>query len=592
MRPRSSRRATKLGLAALVSFSLIAAACGSSDGDSSDSGGGSTDSSNSGSDDSVAPTDTEAPVVSEGQIDEETVDPVGDPVAGGTLRYGVRSDPDGLNPTSSALDPAGLMMSHAVFDTVAAYDTDDEPVPFLAESIEAVDGDLTKWQVKVREGVTFHDGTPLDAAALQVNFEAAKADGLVGLAVRPFHPEEGATEIIDELTLQYNLLEPSATFPAKLASQVGLVASPAWLAAAAEDPTLNQQPVGTGPFKFESRSADSVTRFVRNDDWWGGEVYLDAVEFVVVTDTETRTDLLFSGDLQAMHTLSPTSVDELTNADGIQNIVDETGEENFLMLNSEVAPFNDLRARQALTFATPLENYRALIGLGLARPADQMFIPESIYYNPDVTQEGDMPELVAALVADYCAERGAEENPILGTTACTDGKINMEYQIAAPSVVNDRTADLFDQGWKEFFNVTFDRPPNDQSISDSITGQYNVVSWNQLGEVEPSIDRVYLICSSIGAISLNFPRYCSEARDASINEALASTEREDRVPAWQSVVQDMHDSYTYVFLDHIKWDNAFAENVHGMCDRTSPEGTPLRCTTRGGTWVSSVWLSE
>ena len=68
------------------------------------------------------------------------------------------------------------------------------------------------------------------------------------------------------------------------------MSSPTWLAAALADPTLNQQPVGTGPFVFDSRSPDSVTRFVRNESWWNGEVYLDAIEFSPVPDADTRAD--------------------------------------------------------------------------------------------------------------------------------------------------------------------------------------------------------------------------------------------------------------------------------------------------------------
>ena len=126
-------------------------------------------------------------------------------------------------------------------------------------------------------------------------FETQKADPLVGLAVKPFYPETGATERIDDFTAQFNLLEPNAFFAGALTGQLGYVSSPTWLAAALADPTLNQQPVGSGPFVFDSRSPDSVTRFVRNEDWWNGEVYLDAVEFVPVPDADTRAELLIAG---------------------------------------------------------------------------------------------------------------------------------------------------------------------------------------------------------------------------------------------------------------------------------------------------------
>ena len=133
MRTRSSRRATKVALAGLVSFSLVAAACGSDDDD------GDTQSTDAPSG-TEAPSDTEAPDepepeaeepepvttedVTEGEVITEDVvvedeEPT-DPVAGGTVRYGLEAEVDGINPTTSALSSPGLMMGNAVFDTLTA----------------------------------------------------------------------------------------------------------------------------------------------------------------------------------------------------------------------------------------------------------------------------------------------------------------------------------------------------------------------------------------------------------------------------------------------------------------------------------------
>jgi peptide/nickel transport system substrate-binding protein len=578
----------KVGIAALVSFSLVAAACGGDDDSGADTD---TPVETDAPQDTAGETDTtDAPVVSEGQIDEGVVDADGDPVAGGTLRYGLEADVDGINPTTSALSAPGLMMANAVFDTLAAWNADGEPVPYLAESIEPVDGDIATWQVKLREGITFHDGTPANADAILKSFETQRADPLVGLAVRPFYPEEGATEKIDDLTVQFNLLEPNAYFPGALTGQLGYLSSPAWLDAALADPTLNQQPVGTGPFVFDSRSPDSVTRFVRNDNWWNGEVYLDAVEFVPVPDPDTRVDLFFNGDLQALQTTNPATVDELQSDETVQNIIDETGEESFAMMNTAAPPFDDIRARQALTFATPKQDYLDLINLGLTRSADQRFIPESKYYNPDVTQMADMPDEAVALAAEYCAERGGEQNPVLGTTTCTGDKINIELQWSGPAVVQTQIAELLDRGWSVAFNVTFNELPQDDHILQTAIGQYNVNTWRQFGAEDPMTDNVWLMCRNIGGISLNWPRYCSEERDALLLAAQASTDEAERIDLYQQVEQNINDAYTYVFFNHTKWNNAFAENVRGVCGRTSPEGEPLRCVSNGRNWFDAIWF--
>ena len=592
MRTRSNRSAKKLGTAAILSFSLVAAACG---GGSSDSTPDDTPDATEAPDadpaeDDAAPANTaDAAVV----IDEtDVVDEDSVPVAGGTLRYGLEADVNGINPATSSLSSPGLMMSNAVFDTLAAYTPDGQWVPYLAESFTPND-DFSQWTVKVREGISFHDGTPLNAEALQINFETQRADPLVGLAVKPFFPAENATELIDDLTIKYNLSEPNAQFPGTVSGQLGMIASPAWLAAALVDPNLNQAPVGTGPFVFDSRSQDSTTKFVRNDNWWGGEVYLDAIEFIPVTDPDTRNDLLLNGDLDALQTTNAASVGDLQDEDSIQNIIDENGEESFAMINTEVPPFDDIRAREALAQATPLKNYRDLIGLGISRGADQSFVPESKYYNPDVVQQGDNPERALELVAEYCAEKGSEINTVLGeTTTCTDGKINIELQWSGPAVVQTRIADILNEGWKSAgFNVTYDEKPQDEHILETAIGFYNVVTWRQFGATDPSSDNVWLMCRTIGGISLNWPRSCDESRDALLLEAQASEDEATRVALYQELQQKINDDFIYIFFTHTTWDNAFAENVRGVCDRLAPDGEPTQCATSGRTWFSSVYFA-
>ena len=447
--------------------------------------------------------------------------------------------------------------------------------------------------MQLRDGITFHDGTPLDAEAVVINFEAQRSHPLVGLAVRPYFPEDGAITIVDDLTVVFTLLDANANFPTNLTTQLGYVASPTWLQAAVIDSALNQAPVGTGPFVFESRSENSVTRFVRNDDWWGGEVYLDAVEFLPVPDSDLRADLLFGGELEALHTTNQASILDLTGDDSVQNVLNDAGEESFAMMNTSIPPFDDVRARRALTLATPVDLYNELIGLGVSRPAEQMFTPESPFYNPAVVQEHDDVAGAQALIAEYCAERGGEENAFLATTNCTDGRINIELQWSGPSVIQTRIADLLSEGWTEAgFNVVFDELFQDEHVNQSALGQFNVNTWRQFGEANPADDRIWLLCRAIGGISINWPRYCDEERDALILEIMATPDPADTVDLWHQVVDKINQDYLYIFFHHTLWDNAFAPSVRGVCSRQAPDDpdVALRCSSNGRTWFSSVWM--
>ena len=572
---------------------MFSTACGGSDDESTSSSSSSdsssaseaTESSSESSASEAAEETEEAPAEEEAEapIVQDQEESVLEPVFGGTLRWGLEAEVDGINPTASALSAPGLTMMNAVFDTLAAYDVDGNTVPHLAESFTA-SADCKTWSMKLRDGITFHDGTPLNTEAVAVNFLAQFGDPLVGLAVRPYHPSaDEALEIVDDLNMNYNLLDANCNWPSALTGQLGAVASPTWIAAAQEDPTLDQQPVGTGPFIFESRVQDSVTRFVKNPNWWGGDVYLDAVEFYPVTDGDVRTSLLLEGELDAQATTNVESIAALAENSSITQVLDDTGDESFLMLNSAQPPFNDIRARQAITHATARDNYNTLINLDITRKADQMFTPESPYYNPDVVQLSDRPDLAGPLVDAYCSD-----NP----NNCTSGKINIEYQYSGPSVVGERIADLLSEGWADFFNVTVQVLPQDAHIQEAALGIYNSIGWRQFGAVDPGIDRVWLMCRGIGGISLNWPRYCDEDRDALILQADAATSTEEKVALYQELSQKINEDYLYVFYHHTLWSLALRDGVENVCGAKTLEGATLRCQVNGRSFFQATFLTD
>jgi ABC-type transport system substrate-binding protein len=558
----------------LVSLLSFAAACG----------GGSS------SDETSAPTETEAPTDSGAPATDAPAEET--PVVGGTLRVGLEADVDGLNPTASALAVAGLTMASAVFDPLFTFDVDGNAVPYLAESIEP-SADFMVWTMTLRAGVVFHDGTPLTTDAVIKQFEITRNDPLVGLAVKPYYPETDAVVKIDDLTMEFHPLDASQYFPTALTAQLGYIASPTWLDALAADPTLEQAPVGTGPFQFDSRTEDSVTRFVRNDNWWGtdiiGPTYLDAIEFFPVPDPDTRTEMIQNGELDLLHTTDTNQFQTYRDDPKLITSIDENGEEYFLMINTAKAPFDDIRVRQALALATDRQGYYDLFNAGEGIMADQMFTPDSQYFNPDVKQDGNDPAAAAALVAEYCGENPVDAD---GKAQCTDGKVNMEYQWSGPSVIATRIADFYNENWKDSFNVTFDEQNQQMHIQETALGVYNVVGWRQFGAENPGDDRVWLECRNIGGISLNWPRYCDEARDALIKEIANPASPDERVGLIQELVQNLHDSYAYIFMTHSSWAIVNTDKVQGNCDRKSPDGNALVCSTNGRMYFQSTWLSS
>ncbi|MEY4176114.1 MAG: hypothetical protein RI900_3279, partial [Actinomycetota bacterium] len=125
------------------------------------------------------------------------------PLSGGTLRIGVEADVAGLNPAGNVMPAVGMWMGEAVFDTLAKVGADGSAVPYLAESITP-DDTLTNWTMKLRSGVTFHDGTPVDAESVIATFEGQLADPVIGLTVVPLFAADNLIEKVDDLTVVYH----------------------------------------------------------------------------------------------------------------------------------------------------------------------------------------------------------------------------------------------------------------------------------------------------------------------------------------------------------------------------------------------------
>ncbi len=613
MPSRSTRNPSARLLAGLLTLALVAAACGGGDGgeppaptaaettetaapaEPADSGEDETAPTVAEPDATeeqeeellVAPVDTTtttAPPADGEEVVEAPAEP--EPQYGGTLRVGAFAEGDGLNPASNAFSTPVYLMAHPVFDPLAYYDTGGNWVPFLAESWTKV-GDGTSWQMKVREGVRFHDGTELDADDVVATFQAQLADPLISIAFRPgFHPTEPVRKV-DDHTVEFVGVRPSAHLPNAFTSQLGMILPSEWLERAAADPSLNQMPVGTGPFMVESRIQDEVTVLVRNPDYWAADlidIYLDRIEVYPIPDSAVAAQRLIAGELDLIVVSETGAILTLRDAAdrGVVTFENHRSDESMLLINAQSAAFSDIRARQALTFATDQDLYVELLGEGTTEAADTMFHPDLIWRNPDIVQETNMPERAGPLVAGYCADY--PEN-------CSDGRINMRFAVPGPSVESDRTLDLMAATWGEFFNLDTSVKPLDEMIIDVALGNYDVALADAFGSVDPDNDVLFMECGAISFISLNFTRHCDHERDELMYEQRAIDDLDRRVEIWHRIEEINRDSYTMIFLTHSNFTIGARDNVHNICGQTGPTGDGLFCNNQGRIWPNQIWMS-
>ena len=537
----------------------------------------------------VAPVDTTTTTAPPPADGEDVVDAPAEPEPqfGGTLRIGAFAEGDGLNPASNAFSTPVYLMAHPVFDPLAYYDTAGNWIPVLAESWTKV-GDGTAWQMKVREGVRFHDGTELDADDVVATFQAQLADPVISIAFRPgFHPEEPIRKV-DDYTVEFVGVRPSAHLPNAFTSQLGMILPSEWLGRAAADSSLNQMPVGTGPFMVESRIQDEVTVLVRNPDYWAADmidIYLDRIEVYPIPDSAIAAQRLIAGELDLIVVSETGAILTLREAAdrGVVTFENHRSDESMLLINARSAVFSDIRARQALTFATDQELYVELLGEGTAEAADTMFHPDLIWRNPDIVQETNMPERAGPLVAGYCAD--FPEN-------CSDGRINMRFGVPGPSVESDRTVDLMAETWGEFFNLDTSVKPLDEMIIDVAIGNYDVALADAFGSVDPDNDVIFMECGSISFISLNFSRHCDPERDELIYEQRAIDDLDRRVEIWHRIQEINRDAYTTIFLTHTNFTIGARDNVHNICGQIGPTGDELFCNNQGRIWPNQIWLSQ
>jgi peptide/nickel transport system substrate-binding protein len=350
-------------IALLLGLVLVAAACGSDDNDA-------------GPDETGTDTGEETTTTGEG--------PERNPVKGGELIFGTESDVATLAPGEAA-QPSDKVITLGIYDPLTTY-VDGKISPFLAESIEGNE-DLTQYTIVLREGVTFHDDTPLNADAVVKHFDRLKDPAtacpcatLVGI-IESMDTPDGP----EGLTVVFNLGTPSVAFPDMLAGSSGYIESPT---AVASGLNLKTDGVGTGPFELESFTAGESTVLVANPDYWGTDEdgvqlpYLDKLTVVPIADSGQRVAALETGDIDIFQTADSKTVKQAEDKGFAAQKISGSSS-TIILLNNSKPPFDDVRARQALAYAIDkdLINERAYDGVRV--PSYSGFALDSAYYNPD-----------------------------------------------------------------------------------------------------------------------------------------------------------------------------------------------------------------
>lgn len=292
------------------------------------------------------------------------------------LRIGVGIDADTLNPLEhTTAIPQNL--SELIHDTLLRVNPDGKLEPLLAENYAVSDDGLT-WTVKLRAGILFSDGSPLDAQALKSFFDA-----ILNPKVRmPMRVVWGALKeavVVDDLTLQLLLKTPFAPFDQALALVCPL---PRHLLEPYDADKIRQSPIGAGPFKLsEWKKGDRIV-LTRNEKYWGKKPTVDKISFLIVPDTTTRIAMLRAGQLDMAY--SPTPVDIRALEADPKTKVDRPLSTRFMFvgINCQKAHLKDPRVRQAFNYAVDRKAIASKLMFDVAKPLDAPVPPALFGYTP------------------------------------------------------------------------------------------------------------------------------------------------------------------------------------------------------------------
>ena len=263
--------------------------------------------------------------------------------------------------------------------------------------------DYKTWTFKLRPGVKFHDGTPFNAQAVKENFDRQK-DPANKCRCAFYIAYVNNVQAPDELTVVYNLNDPQVNQPALMTIQSSnnAVHSPTAWKTKGDD--YNRNPVGTGPYILKSWTAGDRMVLEKNPDYWNkGHPYLDRIMLKPLPDAQSRFASLQSGEADIVWD-DEYSADNIAQAqkDPKMKVHTYAGSgAQVYAFNTKVAPFDDVRVRQALVMALDRKKMSQAITNGLARPASNPYGDGSWVKCKD---DGALPEdleKAKALIKDY-----------------------------------------------------------------------------------------------------------------------------------------------------------------------------------------------
>lgn len=515
---------------------------------------------------------------------------------GGEVTIGIVAESSGWYPPSAETAfAAGFLVMDALYDRWFHLSGSGELIPILAEERATANADASEWTMKIRQGVKFHDGTDLNAQAA-VDMVAQWLEGPFGTS-SPI----ASAEVVDEFTVRYLLKEPDPAFENTLAGiSSGAAFSPtAGRAFGPEDSVEN--PIGTGPFMFESWTRDSEMVVVRNPNYWrsapdGGTLpYLDRVRFRVLSDSDARRASFAAGDLDMTTQGGP---------DGVQALIDD-GAIHYEYIGNGAGvniynvfepPFDDVRIRRAASHALNPENAIALSPANLAGvnvTRTQYFNTASRWYDEAAGEGYAGYDLVEAqrLADEYTNDPDRSDGKAVGEP------VTFTYECNTDPLNLDR-AQLFQQEWGDIgFEVDINTTEQSSFVTKIVgttseplfAGEFQVACWVDGNEQDPlQIFRTRYAADQV----LNWTNFVSPEITEQIDILRNNLDFEIRRAATAEISRITAEEMPIYWWASGATLVVTKPTVHGLETYSYPDGGGNERMSGGRVWWQEVWIDD
>jgi peptide/nickel transport system substrate-binding protein len=468
-----------------------------------------------------------------------------------TLRIGLAEDPDVLDP-SLARSFVGRIVFASLCDKLVDIDEKLNIVPQLATSWQW-SADNKQLTMKLRPGVTFHDGEKFDAAAVKFNIERHKT--IAGSNRRGELLPVTSVDVVDPLTVRFNLSAPFSPLLTVLADRAGMMVSPK---AARENPNFGAHPVCSGPFKFAERIAQDKITLERYPNYWNKDaIHFDKVIYQPIVDATVRLANLKSGQLDLIERVAPSDfagikregklgTSKITEL-GYQGITINTGKSDEAKKN----PLGrDPRVREAFELSLDRQGIVQVAMDGEADPGNQWVAPTNAYYAKNVPMPKRDVARAKALLKDA-------------------GVTNPSFTLMTPTTSDaQRIAQVVQAMAKEAgFDVKIQSTEFATSLNLADKGQFDayILAWSGRADPDGNLFSFYG-CKQ----PLNYSGECRANWDELLARSRTTLDPKERIKIFATMAADFEKERPIIYLFHRHWLYAYNKKLTGL--RAVPDG--------------------